>query len=84
VTKWFYRIQLGIGCGFLVASAALYIVFDGAAFAEQARSRGEKSLGVAALAMMYWPPILIAAHAGLLALLLGMSLLAFHRLRNPN
>lgn len=84
VTKWLYRIPIWVGCGLLLVSAALYIALDRAASAEQALSLGQKSLGVAALGMMYWPPILVTACLGLLALSLGTSVLAFHRLRNPN
>jgi hypothetical protein len=65
-------------------SAALYIVLHRAAAAEQALSPGETSFGVAALGMMHWPPIIVAAAGGLLGLFLGMSALAFHRLRNPD
>ncbi len=82
--KWLYRILLGIGCCLLAASVAFYIVFDRAASAEQALSPGVKSLGVAGLAMMYWPPVIASAFAGLLVLLVGMSVLTFQRLRNPD
>lgn len=84
MTKWFYRIPLGIGCGLMAASTALYVVLDRAASAEQALSPGEKSFGAAALGMMYWPPILALGFAGLLVLLVGMSVLAVHRLRKPD
>jgi hypothetical protein len=84
IMKWFYRIAIAVGCGFLGLSVALYIVLDRAAAAEQAVSPGEDSFGVAVLAMMYGPSILATAAGGLLSLFLGMSVLTFQRLRNPN
>jgi hypothetical protein len=62
----------------------LYIVFDRAADAEQAQSPGQKSLGVAALAMMYLPAVLVTAVGGLASLLVRMPVLAFHPLRHPS
>jgi hypothetical protein len=84
IIKWFYRIALAVGCGLLAVAAALYVVFDRAADAEQVLAPREDSFGVAALAMMYGPAILATAVGGFLSLFLGWAVLTFERLRNPN
>jgi hypothetical protein len=82
--RWFYRIALAVGCGLVAVSAVLYLVFDRAADAEQALAPGADSFGVAALAMMYGPPVLVTAAGGFLSLFLGWAALTFQRLRNPD
>jgi hypothetical protein len=84
MTKWVYRIFLAAGGGLLFVSGALYLLFDRTAAAEQALSPGEKSLGVAVLAMLYLPPVLATAFAGLLCVLIGWSVLTVYRLRHPS
>jgi hypothetical protein len=65
-------------------AAVLYVVLDRATATEQALSPGQDSFGVAVLAMVFGPAIVAAGGVGLLSLLVGMTVLTFHRLRNPN
>jgi hypothetical protein len=62
-----------------MVSAALYAILARAAGAEQVVSPGEDSFGVAALGMMYGPPIVVTAAAGILILLIGLSVATLHR-----
>ena len=75
------KIAVGMGCVLLVISAALYIVLQREAAAEQALSPGEESLGVAVIGMMYGLPMLATAVAGVLSVGLGICLWAFARRR---
>ena len=84
MTKWVYRLVIATGCTLLGISAILYFALDRAATVEQALSPGEDSFGVAVLGMMYGPSIVATAAGGILSLLLGMTILTFQRLRNPN
>ena len=84
MARWWYRIPLAVGCLFILTSCALYVALDHAVSAERAVSPGQESLGVAVLGMLYVPPIIGSAAAGLLALLVGMSVLAFQRMRTPD
>jgi hypothetical protein len=80
---WCSRITIAVGSSLLLAAAGLYFMLGRAAEAEQALRPGEDSFGVALLGMMYGPAIILAAAAGLLALLLGLSAATIHRFRNP-
>jgi hypothetical protein len=80
--KWLSRILIGIAASVLLASAVLYVSLARAASAEQAVTPGEESFGVAALGMMYWPPIIVTAAIGICTLLLGMLAMTIHRFRN--
>ena len=84
VSKLLHRIPIALGGILLGVSVVLYLVLDRLAVAEQAVSPGEDSFGVAALGMMFGPPIIVTAAGGLLALLVGLSFLLLHRFRYPD
>ena len=80
------KIAMVLGCFFLVIAAALYIVLIRATAAEQALTPGEKSLGVAALAIPYALPFFALAAAGTLCIFLSLLIATIRRFRrtNPN
>jgi hypothetical protein len=84
MTKWVSRTAITVGCWLLGVSAALYVVMGHAVTAEQALSPGEDSFGVAVLGMTYGPGILATALGGLVSLVIGMTVLVFQRLQDPN
>jgi hypothetical protein len=76
------RIAVGIGCILLAVSTVLYITLEREVVAEQALSPAVDSFGVAVLGMMYGPPVLTTAAAGVLSICLGICLWAFAHLRS--
>ena len=72
---------IGFGCGSLVLSLICYGLLSWTSAAEQARSPGEKDLGVAVLAMMFGLPALVLAAAGVLCLITGTCLWVFRKYR---
>ena len=69
------------GVGFLGASLALYAILELWTSWEQARTPGEKNLGVAVLGMTVGVPMLFSAAMGLACLAAGGVMFAYGRLR---
>ena len=72
---------IGIGCALLVLALLSYGLLLWTSAAEQARSPGEKDLGVAVLAMMFGLPALVLAAAGILCLATGTCVWLFRKYR---
>ena len=70
-----------IGVGLIALSGLLYIALEITTKWEQAQSPGEKSLGVAVLAMMFGIPMLLCAGAGVLSFVVGGFVAALNRIR---
>jgi hypothetical protein len=68
------------GVALTFVSVVLYALLEIAAGKEQALSLGEKSLGVAALGMMFGIPILATGTAGILCLACGSAMLLYRKL----
>jgi UPF0716 family protein affecting phage T7 exclusion len=69
-----------IAGGLLLAlSALLYAVLEVATSWEQAKTPGEKNLGVGVLAMLFFIPALVCAAIGVMCLIVGVSLLVRRR-----
>ena len=64
-----------IGWALIGLSAVLYVALELSSRWEQAKTPGEKNMGVAVLFMLFGIPMLISAAAGLLCLI--VSVLAF-------
>ncbi len=82
--QWSYWAAWSIGLGLLVLSVQFYVSFDRLAAAEQALTPGEKSLGVAALAMIHLPRILVTGASGLSIIGVGTLGWALYRRKFSN
>jgi hypothetical protein len=67
------------GCALIGLSVVLYMALELSSRWEQARTPGEKNLGVAVLFMIFGIPTLISAAAGLLCLIVGTLAFAYGR-----
>ena len=72
---------ISFGCGALAAALVCFGLLSWSSTVEQARSPGEKDLGVAVLAMMFGVPALLLAAASILCLFTGICVWTFRRYR---
>jgi len=70
--------SLWIGCLLLAAAIGLYALLRWSISAEQARSPGEKDLGVAVLAMLFGIPVLLGI-AGLGFIVAGVCIWCYRK-----
>ena len=70
---------LKISATSLVISGGLWLFLQWAVATEQAKAPGEKSLGVAALGMFFFPLIGLALATGIVSLLVGVVLALWQR-----
>ena len=78
-----HRALIWVGIVFAVISAVLYIALQISVTREQALSPGEKSLGVAALGMLFGIPMIIFGLGAIVCLAVGVSI-AVRRKFFPN
>ena len=71
------RSLLLIGWALIGLSMVLYVIMELSTRWEQARTPGEKNMGVAVLFMIWSIPTLISGAAGLLCLIVGALMFAY-------
>jgi hypothetical protein len=67
------------GWALIGLSVVLYVALELSSRWEQAKTPGEKNMGVAVLFMLFGIPMLISAAAGLLCLIVSVLTLAYKR-----
>ena len=68
-----------IGWALIGLSVVLYVALELSSRWEQAKTPGEKNMGVAVLFMLFGIPMLISAAAGLLCLIVSVLTFAYRR-----
>jgi hypothetical protein len=83
VKKSIPRILSLTGCALIGLSVLLYVAGEISTRWEQAKTPGERNLGVAVLFMIFDIPMLASAAAGLLCLVVGALAFAYRRYFTP-
>ena len=79
----FARRALLLGLALVAVSLLLLVILGVTSSREQAQAPGEKSLGVAALGIMFGVPALGCGAAGLSSILISAGVFWWHRLGRP-